>query len=352
MIQDFAKRIKKLEKKKEKLSSSLLEKSTQICNDSDLLIENNIIKEFKPEKFDSAEVIGLDGGIVKEELLGADIVLTRAVAPYFKFKNGKLASSSYIPNRSPKPEPFIIEGLSRQGFQKASSLLRVEKELSLAEKALDEEPDILLLDGSIVPHYRDKPSKSSENFERYERVLETLNKLYKKSKDKKVLLAGVIEDSRNSQICKDFAKHLEDEKSTEMLNKIRDLDLIDKVMEKNSRTSLMKYSEKKEKHPVLRDLESGKDIFSFYLKTAEKDLPVKIDFLSFGRPEREVEKIKNLIVPISSFNKRYGIPSVIIEADQRAKLSKNNLKAFKKDLRTEVGNLNYFKDLRRNRRPF
>ena len=356
MIDGIAEKIKKMESRKAEFGKQVRENSSSLVQDSDFFLEDEIISQVSREKLDGIEIIGIDGGIVKEELVGADVVLTRAVAACFNFEDGKLSSSKYVPNRNPDPEPHVYEGLDRREFRVISSLLRVKKEAELVLNVLKRDPEVVLMDGSIVPHNSDKPSKGSQAYEVYKEVLEIYEKIYSEAHKRGVLLAGIVEDSRDRKVCNSLKNCVDSEKYQELFSKTRDLDLIEKFLEKGERTSVMRYSKEEENHPILSDLDFKGNARTFYMRTAENDLPVKIDFLYGEKSEVNISALANQIaekvLPISTFNRNYGIPSVIIEADQRAKLGKKHISSLKRDLRSQVGDSSIFKDLRRNRRPF
>jgi len=48
----------------------------------------------------------------------------------------------------------------------------------------------------------------------------------------------------------------------------------------------------------------------------------------------------------------YGMPAVLIEADQRAKLTENDLEMFYFDLMNRIGNVSTLFKMRREMRPF
>lgn len=352
MIEGIAEKINRFERKRSDLASLFQEYSDEICSEEDSFLEDSFRINTASHEKGKIKIVGVDGGLVKEELAGVDIALFRAVGTFFTFENGSLSSANYIPCRNPEPEPNVFEGLSRNDFRLASSLKRAKKEVELAVKSLNEDPDILMMDGSIVPFYRNRPAKDSEIYGTYEDALKSYKKLYKTAKRKKILLVGIVEDSRDSKICRILQERLKDvdEDREDFISRVRDSEILDRVLKFKERTSVKRYSSKE--NPVLKDLESEDEIFTFYMKTAKEDLPVKVDFLGLEDPSKDSENISKILNVSSSHSKNYGIPSPIIEADLRAKLNGDHLKAFKRDLRSSIPDKSLFRDLRRNRRPF
>ena len=107
----------------------------------------------------------------------------------------------------------------------------------------------------------------------------------------------------------------------------------------------------------MQDLgEFSERIFSFYLKTVPFDRPVRIDFVSGSTERKEITKTANeiasAILALSMHNETYGFPSIMIEADARARLSENDLNMVYSRIKDKVGDLPSLFKLRRELRPF
>jgi hypothetical protein len=100
-----------------------------------------------------------------------------------------------------------------------------------------------------------------------------------------------------------------------------------------------------EKGEATKIIELQEGIKCFYLKTVEFDRPIRIEFLDKG------EEIASIVYKISSQNKTYGLPNVLIEADQRAKLSEHETDYFINLIASKLRLQNIF-FLRREGRPF
>jgi NurA-like 5'-3' nuclease len=136
----------------------------------------------------------------------------------------------------------------------------------------------------------------------------------------------------------------------EILEKTRDTNLLFWVLEPKERTMIFRYSEKPEDHPVLRDLgEWGKKIQSFYLKTARLDRPLRIDFMG---SEEIGNRIASIILSVSGHHSGYGLPAPLIEADNVAKLSEDDIESFYDQISSFTGNIPSVMKLRREMRPF
>lgn len=313
-----------------------------------------LVQRVGPDVLKHVKVAGVDGGIVKKSLHGFDCMLARAVAVCFNYRNGKVEGVDYFPSRVPVPEPEIIETLSEMDWSHFTSISRQRQEVRTAIECMDKfHPDVLLMDGSIVPHYSDIPSKSSMVYQDYMELVSDCKRLYKKSRDSGISLMGVIEDSRGdsfSRIVKDiFAKGELSPDMIRLLEKTRDTNLLFWALERGERSKTFPYSRNPEKHPVLRDFgELGKEIFSFYLKTAQLDRPVRVDFLK-GKDE---DYMASVLLAISGQHPEYGIPAPLIEADNVAKLSEDEINNLYSRILSFAGNSSGLMKLRRNQRPF
>ena len=133
-----------------------------------------------------------------------------------------------------------------------------------------------------------------------------------------------------------------------LLDKTRDTNLLYLVLEKGEKTVPFRYSRSPSEHPVLKDLGTlAEGIQCFYLKTARYDRPIKVDTLS-----PHTEKLASILLAISGQHPNYGIPAPLIEADNVAKLSEQEMENFYSQIISLVGNTSSAMRLRREQRPF
>jgi len=122
--------------------------------------EEKLLTKVTPEKLEDIRIVGVDGGIVKKSLHGFESILARAAGVCFCYKEGKVDKVEYFPSRFPTPMPFIFDILSELEFFHSNSIIRQAIEIETAIKCIKKlKPDLLLLHGSIIPHYSDKPKK-------------------------------------------------------------------------------------------------------------------------------------------------------------------------------------------------
>jgi hypothetical protein len=123
-------------------------------------------------------------------------------------------------------------------------------------------------------------------------------------------------------------------------------------MRAGERTLALKCSENADNNPVLKDLEHSDLVEFFYLKTYEHEIPIRIEFLRISDQDRVFEEIAGLIYSLSAMNRFYPIPAVLIEADQRVRLSNTDMEFLKSQIKASLGPFSSIREMRRRRRPF
>lgn len=348
-LDGIANKIGSFEKKRKKIG----EKLRKTSKGNDFGVGETFVKKVLPNRLKRKTIAGVDGGLVKRSYQGLDLALIRAIAVISSYKNGKLENVKYFPSLLQSPELKVFEGLSSETeLVHISNLERLRKETKVITEVLKKNCDLVLADGSILPHPSDIPRKSSSLFSKFEELLSKYRELYKVTENSN--FAGVCEDSRARKFLKliDKRRNLKSEEK-KILEKSRDINLLNYILDKGERSFIFKYSENPEKSPVLRKLnEYGKNIYSFYLKTTQYDAPIRIDFYSKEDPIEKVKEISSLIFSISSGNEEYGLPTVLIEADKRARIKERELQMLHAYIQDKCGNLPNLKNLNRRRRPF
>jgi len=315
-------------------------------------------------------IVGVDGGFLKKELHGINFILRRAVATLFEYKNSKLISTGYFPNKKPIPEPIVVgPEFSEKDFGSLAALKREEIELKIAiEVAKRFSPSMIIRDGSIVLHPSAMPEKKSYSYKVYKEVIKLFKMLYKICDANEIMLVGAIEDSRSKKYT-----NLIYEKAIPKLIRLRRLPhkikntikdnaavlvnttdtlLLYHLLNVGERTIPAPYAEISQT-PILKDLEGwSKAIYCTYIKSVEFDRPLRIDFLATKDVYKTAEKITSIIWQISRQNRTYSYPAPLIEADARAKLGEHEIYVFKKALQEKLGRSPSLFELRREMRPF
>jgi hypothetical protein len=284
-------------------------------------------------------VAGVDGGLLAQELHGCSLVITRAVAAVFEYKNSRIASHHYHPAASPEPVAEAAQPLDTHEFSWLKSLMRLRAEVRVAVETVERfAPDYLLLDGSVMPHVSDKPPKDSEVRGAYDAVIADFGALYSLCERGRCALLGVIKDSRGRR----FVEMLH----SGALAGSSDTSFLHYLLKQGERTCAFRCGGAE--HPILKDLQRS-DISTFYLKPAEHDRPLRVDFLDAGAG---YDGIASLVYSLSCLNKRYAYPAVLIEADLRAALEHDVMERTYRSLCSRLGMRGALFRLRRDSRPF
>jgi hypothetical protein len=138
----------------------------------------------------------------------------------------------------------------------------------------------------------------------------------------------------------------------------RDCDLLDTFLEEGERSFVFRYSSELQLNTnnLSEDLSSwAPSIWVTYLKTARDDLPLRIEFLSAEDDTIDTSKLDaalSAILPLSSQHPEYGIPTPILEADARAKITANETRLIVDRLMALSGLTYMSLEKRRSRNPF
>jgi len=306
----------------------------------------------------SSSVAGVDSGFVSKKLSFLDLILVKTAGVIFEYKDGALAKTTYYPAPFSFPVPKILrEGLEKDESDQSVSLVRLREEINCAIEIIKKyKPNFLFIDGSLVPQYQDKPRKESELNEDYHSIISLFECLYKTADENNSILVSCVEDSRGNrfrQILQESILPLYTKISPSVLNSAYDVALLDYYLRPNERTFAFPYTNAIENHPILKDYskEWANCVFVFYIKSAEFDKPLRVEFIS-----KDISKLKNLsssiasvVFSLSSLHKEYSFPSILIEADLRAGLSEQEISVVYERLIDKLGNKIR---LRRSNRPF
>ncbi len=307
-IDDLVKVVKAIENKKIELGKIL----------------RNELKIEKIEKFpqkNAFSVASVDGGLLKKSLQGIDIVVVRAAGVIYSIENSKVKKIDYFP-KNPEPKPSIwFEPYSQIEFEIKASIERQREEIELATQIVKKfNPDFILLDGSIIPHYT-LPSKDSLIFDCFTEMIKAYKNFFDEIKKSKTLCVGVVKDSRGKR----FSEVVKDSISIPptyivLLEKMRDTNLLSYVLKEGECIPPFEYTSSPDTHPLLSYFPKGVSslVYSFYLRVSSYDEPIRIDFFA-DKGVGSYKKIASLIQLLTP-SKLYSIPSPLIEADKRARL--------------------------------
>ena len=303
-------------------------------------IKNNtpsIKKAIKPIELNNITIAGIDGGLLKKEYSTLSVIITRAVGVIFNYKDGKLKETSYIPSAVAHPKYFMTEiPKDPHELDREASIIRITEEIARAIECADRNPNMIILDGAIIPHPSTEPKAKTGLSEKYKNLIKRIEHLINICKKNKIILAGVCEDSRSDSYCKTLG----------IREDCADIRLASYLLEKDERTEVYQTE-------VPKDFNSIKQsIYNIIIKPSEYDKPMRIQFISTTDTQKTADTLSSIINRISSHHREYAAPTVLIEADQRAKLDSSELLFIENEIKTRLGTRTASFELRRNRRPF
>ncbi len=323
------------------------------------LSEEDLIKKVGVSDMGKSVLAAVDGGLAAKSFHGIDILLLRAVGVVFSYSGGRLESCDYHPGPLVEPVPRVYyEPFHDTEFDATINMERQAGETARAMEVVEKfRPHIMFMHGSIVPQYTNAPGKDSLLHERFERMMTSYIKLFESCERNNVILAGVVEDSRGSRFC-DVLKGVVrstggDERLDAALGRMKDSILLSAMLGFGERTLAFGYSSRPQENQILRRLgRYSSSVKCFYVRNAEHDRPVRVEFLGVdGNPSDIADRISSTLINLSR-NSMYAMPPMIVEADQRAKMSDADMDFFCSALTGRLGNLAAFDELRRAQRPF
>ena len=321
--------------------------------------ENYFTKTVGRHGLSDTTVIGVDGGLLTQQLHGLDLILVRAVASIFHYIGGELNGAEYYPNEFPSPKLVdLTEPLDAREFEFMVGVERQLAELELAIQTADSRhANLLLLDGSVVPQYVDRSVQGHRALKSYRKLFGMFSELYEVCASTGTMLAGAVKDSRSSRFIDILERKVfpslpelsPDEQ--EVLANSRDTVLLDRVLEVGERTSSFRYAENPA--DVLRDLgEWAGRIHVFYVKVVPYDRPLRVEFVDCSDGAAGMaDRVASLIYSLSAHHDAFGLPSVLIEADARARLHEEEICMVRDSIVDFLGP-SMTLDLRRHRWPF
>jgi len=317
------------------------------------------VKKGKPDGL----VSGVDSGFASKKLSFIDLVLVRTAGVVFYFKGGALQKTEYFPSAFSFPEPLPLKlGLENDEQSQSVSFERLKQEIGLSIKIIEKfKPNFLFIDGSIVPQYQDKPRGDSKINEEYSSVVALFQHLYSVAEKNSCTLIACVEDSRGTrfrQILEEEVlpaqKNLSVKSLAGELKDSFDASLLDYFLVEGERTFAFHYTKNTESHAILKDYNPAwsKNIFVFYLKASNFDKPIRVEFISKGSVselKKKADEISSLVFALSSLHREYCFPSILIEADMRARLNEQDISVVYDKLIDKLGPK---VRMRRNARPF
>ncbi len=336
------------------------------------VVDAQFCTRLQPTSLSGLKMAGIDGGLIRREFRSMDLILTRAIAVIFKFGPKEGPTVDFFPDPFPSPviKPVMLS-LSGQELDQLASLERLAAELRVTLSVLEEfSTDLILIDGSLFYHPRDRPPAASVANDKFQEVMALYRQMYNRAKEKGTTLVGVVKDSRSSRVVNimgEILPHIiRDPSVFEMMQGVdyrwllkisRDCDILDTFLDEGERTFVFRFSSEIQQTPNAYpdELSSwASRIWVTYVKTAQDDLPLRIEVLvgDGSNDVRLLDRALSAILPISWQHKEYGIPTPIVEADARARISHNESQIIIDRLMALSGLTYTALEKRRSRNPF
>lgn len=375
-LANLAERIRKQDRKRRMIGGMLrqLKRHINLMRVENLeaegALESNFSKNVEQKGLASFTVVGVDGGVFAQQLHGLDLILVRAVAAVFHYREGELVTAEYYPSEAPMPRLIsVTEPLDARSLELLISMERQLVELKLAAQTLRaSNADLLLLDGSILPQYVDRFPHSPRVVKLHRKLLRAFSELYGVCMKSETLLAGAVKDSRSARfidILKQkilpslaegrklrFTEASTFSRNLDILDNSRDTVLLDHVLDVGERSFIFRYAENPSNF-IPKDIgELARRVYAFYLKIVPYDRPLRIEFMEGGEmPSLTADRVASLIYALSAHHDAFGLPSVLMEADACARLTEDDVDIVRDSIADRVGP-SVLLELRRHRKPF
>ncbi len=322
-------------------------------------LEEKLFYPIENINIEGSKIVGVDGGLQVASLSGLDIILVRSIAVMFYHRPEKVVAK-YFPDKVPTPTLLLLPSISsREELDKLATLKRLQAEYDVARAATKEfSPNLLMLDGSVMPLVSDKtilPSISKE----YEEVINIFMDLIIQTERNNTILIGVVKDSRSRifvntlskiipfLIKNGIAKELLETDYRSVLRSSPDIMFLNELIQPGERSVSLREIVKIPEYEV----SAYRDII--YLKPSPFDIPLRIEILH--RSEElpiSLNSIIGIVNKISSHNPTFALPTVLIEADARVKISNEEMDIIVQSILSKSGLSFFNKEKRRNRTPF
>ncbi|MBN2151706.1 MAG: DNA double-strand break repair nuclease NurA [Candidatus Lokiarchaeota archaeon] len=320
----------------------------------------------------------VDGSVLRESLVGVDIIASKARGVVFKFYTKKPPIVKYFPQE--KNENFnlfgIFQNANAQELESFSNAERLLSELELVHAILSAEPhlDMMIIDGSLfIPEI----FTSSESYfaSRYNKqISDVLKRILETSRQNGTILVGVVKDSikadfagtvgRMIPACIDAFPAFKEFLSFDYRQAIqvfKDYDLFYRFLSEGERSFSMRTYPRPgqaigtatEFDRYMKDNDLG--LYSYMFKAVPMDIPLKVEFFSTNDRAAVaslVDKSSALLYPLSKINVDYSEPSPQMEAHKRVRIPEQDFKVIIDIIRQKTGFCSTMLQKRRERRPF
>ena len=298
----------------------------------------NAISSFKGnlkdvEPYEPRSFVVLDGASATIDIEAGYIGAYAALAIMFPEMRRIYYNDSY--GIIPSDPSLLRKTPERVIFNRLIDLVRERKVMELAYHIIkDHRPELILLDGSLLPTPRTGLEDKSEELRReYNRYSNSICSLHEEAKNRGVLLVGFVKRAR-SKILKRASKELiismkpEIEEAFIGLPDIYDIIITDILLGQNEYFPMPPINIR---HSFLHEIQ----VASIFIKSRGDMTPYRIDIGGIATKGDRLDI--DLIVKSLGFIKNYmtslGIPFPILKVDEEVKLSRRLIREIYDDMR-------------------
>ncbi|HME52853.1 MAG TPA: DNA double-strand break repair nuclease NurA [Candidatus Lokiarchaeia archaeon] len=345
--------------------------------DGNYIIDDMLVARMALQNPAGMRIGAVDGSVLRESLVGADIIASKARGVAFRFYTKKPPVVKYFPRE--KNENFnlfgIFQGSNSQELEIFTNAERLLSELELVHSIISTEShlDMMIIDGSLfIPEiFNNKENLYANKYSR--QISEILVKILKACRENDTMLVGVMKDSAKMDFvniigkliptCMNshpaFKKFL-DFDYRQAIQVFKDYDLFFRYLKEGERTFAMKEFPKAEDFIPSTDFErylknNDLALYTYIFKAVPMDIPLKVEFFAKNRSDGIkpiVERTSSLLYPLSRVNVDYSEPSPQMEAHKRVKIPEQDFKVIIETIRQKTGFCSTLMQKRRDRRPF
>lgn len=342
-----------------------------------LIIDNNLVARMALQNPAGIRIGAVDGSVLRESLVGADIIASKARGVAFRFYTKKPPVVKYFPRE--KNENFnlfgIFQGSNNQELEVFTNAERLLSELELVHSIISTEShlDMMIIDGSLfIPEiFNNKENLYANKYN--SQISEILVKILKTCRENGTMLVGVIKDSAKMDFVNTIGKLIPtcmnshpafrsflDFDYRQAIQVFKDYDLFFRYLKEGERSFAMKEFPRAEDFVPSTDFErylknNDLALYTYIFKAVPMDIPLRVEFFAKNGPEEIktiVERSSSLLYPLSKVNVDYSEPSPQMEAHKRVKIPEQDFKVIIETIRQRTGFCSTLMQKRRDRRPF
>ncbi|MHA1371101.1 MAG: DNA double-strand break repair nuclease NurA [Promethearchaeota archaeon] len=342
------------------------------------IMESRLFQKINLHGLGSIRIAAVDGSILRESMLGVDLIATKYRGVVFRFFNNKPPHVKYFPRAK-------NENLNLSMFIQDSSTLDIDfymnakrmlGELNLVHDILVQEPniDLMIIDGSLcIPPLFLQPLIHRSHLKTCLEISDLLIRILDICERKNVLLVGVVKDSMKRTIVdilgnlisiegvsNEFFKPFFDFNYRRVLATLKDYEFFFRFLKAGERSFIYKSSLSSGLTSKGTEFESYMEnhnlgLFSYLIKPVPMDIPLRVDFIvqdEKNKVFRYARRTESLLYPVSKIMIDYSEPSPQFEAHRRVKIPEHEFKAIIEIIRRKTGYCSTLLQKRRDRRPF